>query len=216
MGWSIRWAINVGNQCCVVHLGIIMIPMVLSLISFDMTAPTRLKGGSAYILWVFQLKFKTFTAIQYGFGTQETYFFICLLRRVANRSICGLNWNLSHKILNNSMESIHFVLSLNTLDILSAIVFSAPGMWLEEIQKPLFCAIFHIRFAIQLQRSECMPPVLLMYANAVLLSVKIWICLKFCYAWNMTLEQIWLLVPKYEYGFSPKSSTCHQLEYSDL
>ena len=39
-----------GNQCCVVHLGIIMIPMVLSLISFDMTAPTRLKGRNAYIL----------------------------------------------------------------------------------------------------------------------------------------------------------------------
>ena len=189
---------------------------MLSLISFDMTAPTRLKGGNAYILWVFQLKFNTFTAIQYGFGIQETYFSICLLRRVANRSICGLNWNLSHKILNNSMESIHSVLSLNTLDILSAILFSAPGMWIEEIQKPLFCAISHIRFAIQLQRSECMPPVLLMYANAVLLWVKIWICLKFSYAWNMTLEQIWLLIPKYEYGFSPKSSTCHQLEYSDL
>ena len=41
---------QIGNQCCVVHLGIIMIPMVLSAISFDAAAPTRLKVGNAYIL----------------------------------------------------------------------------------------------------------------------------------------------------------------------
>ena len=69
------------------------------------------------------------------------------------------------------------MLPLKTLDILSAIVFSTPGMWLEEIQKSLFFANSHIRFAISLQLTECMPPILLMYANAVLLSVKIWTCL---------------------------------------
>ena len=64
-----------------------------------------------------------------------------------------------------------------TEDILSAIVFSTSGMWLEEIRKPLFCANSLIRFAISLQRAECMPPILLMYANAVPLSVKICTCL---------------------------------------
>ena len=69
------------------------------------------------------------------------------------------------------------MLSLKTLDILSAIVFSAPGMWLEEIQKPQFCANSHLRFAISLQITECMPPILCivnvkMYANAVLLSIQ--------------------------------------------
>ena len=152
-------------------------PMVLSLISFDMAAPIRLKGGNAYILWVFQLKLKAFTGMQYGSGIQETYLSICLLRRVANRSTCGLNWNLSHRILSNLWESIHSVLSLKTLDILSGIGFSTLGMWLEEIQKSLFCANSHIRFAMSLQITECMPPMLLMYANAALLSVKIWKCL---------------------------------------
>ena len=71
--------------------------------------------------------------MQYGSGIQETYLSICFLRWVANRSTCGLNWNLSHKILNNFWESTHSVLSLKTLDILSVIVFSAPGMWLEKI-----------------------------------------------------------------------------------
>ena len=113
--------------------------------------------------------------MQYGSRIQETHLSICLLRRVVNRSTCGSN--LSHRILNNLWESIHSVLSLKTLDILSAIVFSTPGMWLEEIQKSLFCANSHIRFAISLQITECMPPILLMYANAVLLSVKIWTCL---------------------------------------
>ena len=177
MRWSIRWTSIVGNQYCVVHLCIIMIPMVSFLISFDMAAPTRLKGGNAYILWVFQLKLKAFTAMQYGSGIEETYLSICLLRWVENISTCGLNWNLSHKILNNLWESIHSVLSLKTLDILSAIVFSTPGVWLEEIQKSLFCANSDVRFAIPLQRTECMPPILLMYANAVLLSVKMWACL---------------------------------------
>ena len=50
-------------------------------------------------------------------------------------------------------------------------------MRFEEIQKPLFCANSHMSFAISLQRTECMPPIFLMYANAVLLSVKIWTCL---------------------------------------
>ena len=68
------------------------------------------------------------------------------------------------------------VLPLKSPDIWSAIV-SNPGMWLEKIQKPLFCANSHICFAISLQRTECMPPKLLMYANAVLLPVKIWTCL---------------------------------------
>ena len=127
MGWSIRWASIAGNQYCVVHLIIIMIPMVLSLISFDM-APTRVKGGNANILWVFQLKLKAFTAIQHGPSIQQTYLSICLLRQVVNRSTCGLNWNLSHKILNNLWKSIHSVLSLKILHILSAIVFSTPGI----------------------------------------------------------------------------------------
>ena len=130
MGWSIRWVSTVGNQYCVVHLGIIMILMLLPLISFYMAAPTELKGGNAYILWVFQLKLKAFTAMQYGSGIQETYLSIFLLRRVASRSTCELNWNLSHKILHNLWESIHSVLSPKTLDILSAIVFSTPRMWL--------------------------------------------------------------------------------------
>ena len=180
MGWSIRWASIVGNQYCVGHLGIIIIPMVLSLISSDMAAPARLKGGNAYILRVFQLKLKAFTA----------YLTICLLRRVANRLTGGLNWNLWHKTLNNLWESIHSVLSLKTIDILSVIVFSTIGMWLEEIQKSLFCANSHMRFAISLQITECMPPTLLMYANAVLLSVKIWtrltlqLCLKYDFRAN--------------------------------
>ena len=50
-------------------------------------------------------------------------------------------------------------------------------MRFEEIQKLLFCANSHMSFAISLQRTECMPPIFLMYANAVLLSVKIWTCL---------------------------------------
>ena len=69
------------------------------------------------------------------------------------------------------------MLSLKTLDILSAIVFSTPGMWLEEIQKSLFSANPEILFVVLLQRTENMPPILLIYAIAVLLSVKIWTCL---------------------------------------
>ena len=41
-------------------------------------------------------------------------------------------------------ESINSVLSLKTLDILSSILFSTPGIWLEEIQKPLFCTFCNI------------------------------------------------------------------------
>ena len=48
MEWSTRWASIVGNQCCVVHLGIIMIPLLLALMSFNMAASTRLNGGNAY------------------------------------------------------------------------------------------------------------------------------------------------------------------------
>ena len=61
--------------------------------------------------------------------------------------------------------------------ILSANMLSTPEMWFEEIQKSLCCANSHIRFAISLQITECMPLILLMYANAVLLLVKIWTCL---------------------------------------
>ena len=133
MGWSTRWASIVGNQYCVFHLGIIKIPMALPLMIFDMAVLTRLKGGNVYILWIFQLKLKAFTAMQYGSGVQQTYLSSCLLRPVANRSTCGLNWNLSLKILNNLWESINSVLLLKTLDILSSILFPTPGTWLEEI-----------------------------------------------------------------------------------
>ena len=194
IGWSIRWTSIVGNQYCVVHLGIIMIPMVLSLISFNMAAPTRLKEGNAYILWVFQLKLKAFTAMQYGSGIKETYLSICLLKRVSNRSTCGLKWNLSHRILHNFWESIYSVLPLKTRDI----VFSAPGMGLEEIEKSLFCANSHIHFAISLQMTECMPPILLMYANAVLWSVTIWTCLtlQLCLKYDFRANKM-ALVPKH-------------------
>ena len=151
MMWFIRWASIVGNQYCVVYLDIIMIPMMLSLISFDMAASTRLKGGNVYILWVFQLKLKAFTAMQYGSGIQETYLPICLLKQVTKRLTYRLNWNLKHRIVNSLWDSIYSVSSLKTLDIFSAIFFSTPGMWLEEIQKSLFCANSHIRFAISLQ-----------------------------------------------------------------
>ena len=69
------------------------------------------------------------------------------------------------------------MLSLKTQDILSAIVFSTRGMWLEKIHKPLLCTNSHIHFLLSLQRTECMPPIFLMCANAVLLSIKIWTCL---------------------------------------
>ena len=130
--------------------------------------------------------------MQYGSGIQDACLSICLLRWVANRSTCGLNWNLSYKILNNLWESIHSVLSLKTLDILSVIVFSTPAMWLEEIQKPLFCANSHIYFAISLQIRECMRPILLMYANAVLLSIKIWTCLtlQLCLKYDFRANEI--------------------------
>ena len=186
VGWSIRWASIVGNQCCVVH-------------SFRYGCSYKTKRGKYIYLWVFQLKLKAFTAIQYGFGIQETYLSICLLRRVANLwSTCGVNWNLSLKILNNLWESIHSLLSLKTLNILTAIILSAAGIMLEELQKPLFCANSHICFAISLQRTECMPPILLIYANAVLLSVKRWTCLTLSYARNTTLEPIrWFFVPNH-------------------
>ena len=120
-------------------VGIIMIPMVLSLISFDMAASTRLKGGNAYTLWSFQLKLKAFITMQYGSVIQETYLPISL-RRLTNKSTSWLNRNLLHKVWKNMWESILSVFSLKTLDILLALVFPTPGMWLEEIQKPLFCA----------------------------------------------------------------------------
>ena len=80
--------------CC--PLGIIMIPMVLSLISFDMAAPARLKGRNAYILWVLQLKLKAFTAMQYGPDIQETYLSICLLRRVGEHPFCVVTEDSRH------------------------------------------------------------------------------------------------------------------------
>ena len=192
MGWCIRWTSIFRNQYCVVHLGIIMIPMLLSVIIFDMAAPTRLKGGNTYILWVFQLNIKVFTAMKYGSGIQKIYFSICLLRWVANRSTCGINWNLPHEILNNSWESIHSVLSLNTLYVLSAIVFCTPRIWLEEIPKPLCCVYSHIRFPISLQRTECKPPILLIHANAVLLSYKIRTCLtlKLCLKYDLRTNKM--------------------------
>ena len=95
-------------------------PNGVSLQCFDMAAPTKLKGGNAYILWGFQLKSKAFTAMQYGSPIQEIFLSVCLLRRVAYRSTYGLNRNLPHKFINNLWESIHFVLSLKILDILPA------------------------------------------------------------------------------------------------
>ena len=85
MEWSTRWASIVGNQCCVVHLGIIMIPMLLALMSFNMAASTRLNGGNAYILRVFQLTLKTFTAMQYGSGIVDI--FVCLFVETGGKKI---------------------------------------------------------------------------------------------------------------------------------
>ena len=56
-------------------------------------------------------------------------------------------------------------------------MFSTSRMWFEEIQKPCFCASSLIYFAILLKRTEYMPPIFLMYANALPLSVKILTCL---------------------------------------
>ena len=58
--------------------------------------------------------------MQYVSRIQEIFLSVCLLRLVAYRSTYGLNQNLPHKFLNNLWESIHFVLQLKILDILSA------------------------------------------------------------------------------------------------
>ena len=67
-----------------------------SLMNFNMAASTRLKCENAYILWGFQLKLKALTAMRYGSDIQEIYLSIWILKRVVHRSTCGLNWNLSH------------------------------------------------------------------------------------------------------------------------
>ena len=121
-GWCSRWASIVGNHYCIVHLSIITMPMVFSLMYFNMAAPTGRKGRKN--VWAFQLKLKVFTAMPYESGIQEIYLFIGLLRQVANRTICGLNWNFSQFVREHpfciAMEDPkHFVCNcvLNTRNV---------------------------------------------------------------------------------------------------
>ena len=113
--------------------------------------------------------------MQYGSGIQET--FVYLFFETGDKQIDL--WIKLKPVTQNFKQFVgeHPFCVVTEDSRHFAIVFSTPGMWLEEIQKSLFCANSHIRFAISLQITECMPPILLMYANAVLLSVKIWTCL---------------------------------------
>ena len=68
--------------------------------------------------------------------------------------------------------NIHSVLSENFLDIRSASVLSLPGRWAAVTQMFLLIHHFHISMAALLQSSDFVPPMLLTYAAAVVLSVR--------------------------------------------
>ena len=153
-----------------------MIPIVLSLTSFDMAAPTRLKGGNAYIMsFPTEIKSIHCNAI---WVWHPGYIFVYLFIEAGGKQI-----NLWAKLKLVTQDFKQFVgehpfcaVIKNPRHFVCHFLYTRT-VWLAEIQKPLFCANSHIRFAISLQRTECMPPILLIYANAALLSVKIWTCL---------------------------------------
>ena len=174
------------GEYCIVHLGIIMIPIVLSLMSFNMAAPTRLKGGNAYILWGFQLKLKPFPAMQYGSSIQETYLSICLLRRVRNRSACELNLNLSHKVI--KICGREFILSFCVVTedprhfVCHCVLYTRNAVW-RNPEGSIKCKFPYTSCNIITKNR--------MHAS-LLLSVKIWTCLtlKLCLKHNFRANKM--------------------------
>ena len=71
--------------------------------------------------------------MQYWSGIQETVVYLFV-------EMGGKQINLWAKL---KLVTQNFKQYVGVHDILSAI-FSTPGMWLEEIQKPLFCANSHM------------------------------------------------------------------------
>ena len=79
-----------GYQGCVDHAGKTRIPVAWSWHNFLMTFVSKLNGGSIYMKWCLQFMEKGSTAKASGSGFQETYFSVCLLIQLANKSISGV------------------------------------------------------------------------------------------------------------------------------
>ena len=180
MGWSIRWASSGLSYwkpvlCC--PLGHNYDPNGVVCDKFRCSCSYKTKSRKCMYFMSFPTEIKSIHCNAIWVWHPRDIFVYLFLETGGKQINLWTKLKLVTQILNNLWESIYSVLSLKTLEILSAIVFSAPRMGLEEIRKPLFCANSHIRFTISLQITGCMPSILLMYANAVLGSVKIWTCL---------------------------------------
>ena len=72
--------------------------------------------------------------------------------------------------LKTPWDKDHSVDSLNSVDSLSAWVFSDPGIWVARSQMLRLIHHSHIAVAILSHEIDLIPPIALMYATAVVLS----------------------------------------------
>ena len=145
-----------GYQGCVDHAGKTRTPVAWSWHNFLMTFVSKLNGGNIYMKWCLQFIEKASTAKASGSGFQETYFSVCLLIRLANKSISGVP-KVSHTALYILGFNCHSVASWNFLEFLSASKFSLPGMCAALMCKSLLVHQIQISFAILLHSLDFRP-----------------------------------------------------------
>ena len=137
--------------------------------------------------------------MQYTSGIQNTYFLTY-----------GLSWNFSYQFLNDFIESIHSELRHF---VCYGILYTKDVDWRNIKTSVLSKFLYVLHYHYRETYFVCLM-LLLMYANAVLLTVKMWACLTLQLRLNYSFRTnnmafsfrtlIWF--------FSKKTHSCHQLE----
>ena len=166
-----------GYQGYIDHAGKTRIPVTWSQHIFLMTFMRRLNQGNIYMKRWLQFIEMTSTAKDSGSGFQETYFLVCLLIRLENKSIFGVP-KVSYTALYILGFNCHSVVSWNFLECLSASKLYLLGMFAALLCKSVLVPQIQISFAILLQSWDFRPPFLSIHDMAVVLSYIILICLK--------------------------------------
>ena len=142
-----------------------------------MTFVRRLNEGNIYTKRWLQFIERTSTAKNSASGFQETYFLVCLLIRLENKSISGVT-KVAHTALYILGFNCHSVVSWDFLECFSSWKLCLPGMFAALMCKSVLVPQIQISFAILLQSWDFRPPFLSIYDIAVVLSDIILICLK--------------------------------------
>ena len=139
--------------------------------NFSTTLPNMVDGGKVYGSRSYHGKLSASTAVARGSGTGDTSRGNLLLNLMANKSILG-RCHLLHIESKTSGRRNHSVWMVwPSLDSLSAITFSQPGMcWALRVT---CCFVHQVRILHSRAQSgpNCMPPSLFMYDTTVVVSV---------------------------------------------